>query len=96
MDHIIYTLGGTLCLCASLDIFLIYLYYKKKACLKCQGNCSEHKAVIERVYVMCNVCITKNNLHALLLGQSSKHVQAIAHMTREASDQVNKPLLVFC
>ncbi|XP_076143674.1 uncharacterized protein LOC143125812 isoform X2 [Alosa pseudoharengus] len=42
VDYIIHALGGTICLCAMLDIFLIYLYCKKKACLNCQGQSSMH------------------------------------------------------
>ena len=35
--HMTPVLGGTLCLCVVLDIYLIYLYYKKGTCLNCQG-----------------------------------------------------------
>ncbi|XP_031424733.1 uncharacterized protein LOC116220757 [Clupea harengus] len=36
--HMIPVLGGTLCLCVILDIYLIYSYYKKRTCLNCQGR----------------------------------------------------------
>ncbi|XP_031424732.1 uncharacterized protein LOC116220756 isoform X2 [Clupea harengus] len=41
VDYMIPVLGGTLCLCVVLDIYLIYLYYKKKTCLNCQGRPSK-------------------------------------------------------
>ncbi|XP_031424725.1 uncharacterized protein LOC105907853 [Clupea harengus] len=39
--HMIPVLGGTLCLCVVLDIYLIYSYYKNRTCLNCQGRLSK-------------------------------------------------------
>ncbi|XP_062405556.1 uncharacterized protein LOC134095858 isoform X1 [Sardina pilchardus] len=55
VDYIIHALGGAICLCAMLDVVLIYSYCKKKACVNCQGQSSMH--------VQTNACLSREASH---------------------------------